>query len=361
MNPASIPTFESTETDPWARGREFGLAWASDIEATCAGYADLFRAQGAADEQVRSWGLRAVGQLETWAPEMADEIAGIADGANLELWRIGALNARTEIIAALRARGGSECSASVVVPEHGAPRTIQTWDWRDTLRHVPVAWSYDTGAGRAVRGFTEFGLLGKIGVNSDRVGVHFNILRHVSDHADIGVPVHAVARRILDRAGNIDDATTIARSAWTSASSVISVVAVENGRGRVRGLELCPDGVGVVEPDADGFYAHTNHFLDSELASGELQGIERPGTYQRLRHLRSHIDGLASEDLDRRVAAMRSHAVDGAAVCCHASPEEPFHERSETLATISLDLDVGQLWLHRGGPCQVSARTWQRC
>ncbi|NED94380.1 peptidase C45 [Phytoactinopolyspora alkaliphila] len=342
------------------RGREYGAAWSEEIQAGLAGYLRLFGAVGASVDEVRSWAERALEEIQAWAPELAEEIAGIATGAGMPVWQVGAVNARTEILAAVRARGPNECSTAVSVPLRGTPRTIQTWDWNDSLRDTPMAWIYEPRHGHVVRGLTEFGILGKIGVNSAGLGVHFNILRHASDHDRIGVPVHAVARHILDEASTVDQATEIARSARLSASTVLTVVAHDGERGSVAGLELSPAGVGMAEPDDDGFYVHTNHFLDASLSGGERLGTVRPNTYDRLKRMRARGAGLSSADLMTRVEAMLSHAEDGAPVCCHASADDPFELRSETLATVSIDVADGRLMVHRGGPCQVARETWQR-
>jgi isopenicillin-N N-acyltransferase-like protein len=350
----TIPTHTSTELDPHARGREFGARWPVEIAATFDGYADLFDAHGAIPAQVRTYAEEAFRQTEKWAPGLAAEMAGIADGSGLAVWQIAAVNARTEILAALGTTGEGECSTAVVLPGGGAPpRTVQTWDWSPHLRDVPVLWAYEPRPGRTVVTFTEFGVLGKIGVSSARLGVHFNILRHASDNAEIGVPVHLVARRILDEANTVDEAVAIARSARTSASTAITVVTTD----AAAALEVCPDGVAVVP--ADEVLLHTNHFLDSALAAGERLATERPLTVDRLAHLQANTDGLAAVDVTVRVGALLSHGPDGAPVCAHPDPEAALHERSETVATISLDLAAASMLVHEGGPCRVTAATWQ--
>lgn len=359
MTERPLPVFTSAETHARARGREFGVAWRHEIESCLSGYSALFRAVGASPEQVAGWGWRALDEIGTWAPALADELLGMADGAEMEPWQLASLNARTEILAAAgRVTGAAECSTAVVIPGGGSPRTIQTWDWRDTLSDVPVLWSFPVGR-HEVRVLTEFGVLGKIGVNSSGVGVHLNILRHESDHADIGVPVHIIARRILDEATDVNTATQIARSARISASTVLTVVDFDGERGRVRGLELSPAGVAEISAGDDGVYLHTNHFLDAGLARGQTFGVEKPTTFERYEHLRSRVRDLAADDPTDRARAMVSHAEDGAAVCAHASPAVPFHLRSVTLVTIALDVAAHRLVAHRGGPCRVRARTWQ--
>lgn len=350
----TIPTHTSTEIDPHARGREFGARWPAEIAATFDGYAELFDAHGATTARVRSYAEEAFGVTAKWAPALAAEMAGIAAGAGLAEWQVGAVNARTEILAALDAVGEGECSTAVVLPGEGAPpRTVQTWDWHPHLREVPVLWAYEPRRGRTVRTFTEFGVLGKIGVNTAGLGVHFNILRHASDTAEIGVPVHLVARRILDEATTVDEAVDLARTARTSASTAITVVTAD----AAATLELCPDGVAVVP--ADGVLMHTNHFLDPTLAAGERLAVERPLTYDRLAHLQANPDGLAAVDVTARVGALLSHGPDEAPVCAHPDRSAALHERWETVATISLDLEAAAHVVHEGGPCRVDAATWQ--
>jgi isopenicillin-N N-acyltransferase-like protein len=230
---------------------------------------------------------------------------------------------------------------------------VQTWDWHPHLREVPVLWEYEPRGGRTVRTFTEFGVLAKIGVNTAGLGVHFNILRHASDTAEIGVPVHLVARRILDEATTVDEAVDLARTAQTSASTAITVVTAD----AAATLELCPDGVAVVP--TDGVLLHTNHFLDPVLAAGERLAVERPLTYDRLAHLRANPDGLAAVDMTVRTSALLSHGPDGAPVCAHPDPAAALHERWETVATISLDVAASSMLVHEGGPCGVTAGTWQ--
>lgn len=87
--------------------------------------------------------------------------------------------------------------------------------------------------------------------------------------------------------------------------------------------------------------------------------MEWPLTYDRLAHLQANSDGLAAPDVTARVGALLSHGPAEAPVCAHPDPSAALHERWETVATISLDLEATALLLHEGGPCQVTAATWQ--
>ncbi|MFC4564166.1 C45 family autoproteolytic acyltransferase/hydrolase [Nocardiopsis mangrovi] len=355
----TVHTFTTPAAGPAQRARAFGTAWRTQIGANLEDYLRLFAAVGAPAGRVRPWAERALEQTAAWAPALADEITGIATGAGIEPWQAAALNARTEILAAAGHRGRGECSTAVVLPGAGrAPRTTQTWDWHDAIGHDLVVWAFEPRPGHTVRCFTEFGVLGKIGVNSSGLGLHFNILRHVSDHAEIGVPVHVVARRILDEATTVEEATAIARSARVSASTVISVATFDGEHGRTRGLELCPMGVAELEPDENGVLLHTNHFLDPALAEGQQEILDGSSTHPRLAALHDRVTPLGSPDPLDRARSLLDHNPDGTGICCHPDPAKPIHERWQTLLTITLDLETTHLTYHDGGPCTVTRETW---
>ncbi|MFG6192452.1 C45 family autoproteolytic acyltransferase/hydolase [Nonomuraea sp. JJY05] len=352
----TFPTFMSTQIDPRARGKELGTHRSKAIRANLAGYSDLFHVAGATATQVRTWGELALERTADWAPHLAEEIAGIAGGAGLEPWQVAVVNARTEILAAIDATGEGECSTSVVLPGEGeAPRTVQTWDWHDHLRDAPMLWELEPRPGHVVRTFTEAGALAKIGVNTAGLGIHFNILRHDSDTADLGVPVHLIARRILDEATTVEEAADIARSATVSASTVITAVTSSDAGS----IEISPAGVAVIPPEPDGVLQHCNHFLDPALAKDERHSTDRPSTYARFQHLRANTEGLSSDDHTKRALAMLSHGPDDAPVCAHPDQTMPINQRWETVATIALDLVAARLRVHQGGPCQVTEATWQ--
>ncbi|PSL00301.1 isopenicillin-N N-acyltransferase-like protein [Murinocardiopsis flavida] len=356
----SVPTFTSSRADGPGRAREFGRAWSAEIRAGFDRYLGLFAAYGAEPAQVRSWSEQALERTAEWAPGLAAEIEGMAAGSGLAVWQAGALNARTEVLAAARYTGDGECSTAVVLPGGGAPpRTMQTWDWHAALGGGVVVWAFEPSEGRTVRCFTELGVLGKVGVNSAGLGVHFNILRHASDHDRIGVPVHVVARRILDEADTVGAAAEIARSARVSASTVVTAVAFDGAQGDAAALELCPDGVAEVRAGDDGVLLHTNHFVDPALAKGETVTPAESTTFGRLAMLGERTAGLSSPEPIDRARAMRGTGADGVSLCRHTVPGRPVDQDSETLLTIGLDVAAGRLEFHRGGPCGVDEATWQ--
>ncbi|PSJ47405.1 peptidase C45 [Zobellella endophytica] len=350
-----IHTFSTDIQDPEARGRQLGEQWADEIAHTVRLYLDFFPQVGVSLQQARTLGERSLGALEAWSPDLAREVAAMASGAGLPLWQLACLNARTEVLATMPATEG-ECSTAVYAPKGmAAPRTIQTWDWHDSLVPHGLMLRLLGRGGLTVKLFTESGMLGKIGVNSAGLGLHFNILHHASDHADAGVPVHAIARRILEEATTVADAVALARSARVSASTVLTVFSREDASPRAASIELAPAGTAVVPPLADGWLTHTNHFLDPALSRGE-RTPDAGTTYARLAHVDAARAAMAEGDIRQRAAAMCGAAGERAPVCFTPDPAMPPTERWETLLTVGIDTDNCALEYGAGNPMALARR-----
>jgi len=265
-----LQTFVTSSPDPLQRGRQIGERWQDEIRRAVSLYLDFFPRVGIDARQVRAVGDASLDALEAWCPDLACELMSIAAGAQLPIWQLACLNARTEVLALMPEPVEGECSTAVYAPNGAhAPRTIQTWDWHDSLVPNGLILQLATQRGMTVKLFTEFGVLGKIGINSAGLGLHFNILHHASDNGSGGVPVHVVARRLLDEASSVAEAIELARSARVSASTVLTVFTREEETPRAVSIELSPGRTALVLPGEDGWLLHTNHFLDPELSQGE--------------------------------------------------------------------------------------------
>nr|WP_240979536.1 C45 family peptidase [Streptomyces sp. HNM0574] len=321
-------------TDPRARGEAIGTRFAAQVRRVAERYTRHFAVLGIAEPRVRELALRSHESLRAWAPELAAESDACADAAGVERWRVAAVGARTEVLAGKDARG--ECSTVVFGAGHGAaPQTMQTWDWHASLVPDGLLHRYTPRPGHTVALFTEFGAPGKIGVNSAGLGVHFNILFHRSDSDAGGVPVHAIARRVLDEAETLDQAVDLVATARVSASTALTVVTAAG----TASLELSPAGMAVVPADADGRLLHTNHFLDAGLAAGDV-APEDTVTAQRLAHLKTVTPAAPALPAAARARALCGDAGADAVVCLRPDPAKPPHEQWGTLLTIGLDLDA---------------------
>ncbi len=350
------------------RGTQLGAEQAESIRESTRLYLDFFLTQGLDESRVRAIAESCYVQLAEWAPSLAEELAATAEAADVELWQLAAVNARTEVLSVLPPETEGECSTAVFVPGGGsAPQTIQTWDWlhflcptghlvefRPDSRGERSTGSELTGGTAAglVRMFTEPGVLGKIGVNDAGIGVHFNILHHTSDRGVEGVPVHAIARRVLDEATSIDEAEQIIRSARPSASTVLTVTQSAAGARQAACFEISPERVSVVLPGADGWLIHTNNFIAQDQLSGEATR-DRSTTYARLAHLAEQQTAMSGLAFEERARGMCGEAGLSAPVCFTPSPDEPLSEQWATLMTIGLDLEAAAIDYYPGPPSEL--------
>ena len=344
--------------EPGQRAAALAAGSAAWLPGALAVYDRLFAAAGLQPEQVEQLALAARDALAGWAADLATELDCYAEASALPSWRIHAVNARTELLAAAGAGGRAECSAIAGATPAGGMIGAQTWDWHQELAGGWAVLTYPQARQPFVT-LTEAGLLGKIGINSAGLGVLFNILSHRSDTGSGGVPVHAVARRILDSAGDVEAGIAILRSAPLSASSCFTLL----GPGRVACLEASP--AGVAELPAARWSVHTNHFQDPELVAGALPTDPDSDSLPRHQVLLDRAAaaagvGASATDAEELADLLCAHEADGAAVCCHAAATAPLGAGWQTLATVALEPAGRRMSVLAGGPCGRPERQWQR-
>ncbi|MEB7447929.1 C45 family autoproteolytic acyltransferase/hydolase [Arthrobacter koreensis] len=334
------------------RGVQRGQAARDALSSAWQVYADLFAAGGIGAERVEHEALASLAAVRQWIPDLAAEIDGTAAGAGLPVWQTAALNARTEILSLAKGRLPGECS-TVISTIPGRVFSAQTWDWHEELA---AAWHLQSVAhpgGRFV-GMTEYGILGKIGVNSFGVGVHLNVLGHREDTPG-AVPVHVAAAAVLYSARTLDEAVDLLTSAPVTTSSCISVVTQQGARM----VELSPAGAQVVGGSGN-YLLHTNHFLSSVPAAGERTELYQPDSDQRMDLLRrrsgGHFDPVTTADL---VPYLCSNPGDGADLCCVPAAGARFGDRWRTLATALIEPEAAQLRVSPGAPTEAGPGTWR--
>jgi isopenicillin-N N-acyltransferase-like protein len=344
--------FRSSVCAPFERGREFGRVHARRVQGTVEHYRALFDRVATRPFDLRELGAEALASIAAFAAPLHEEILGLAEGAGLEAEYVGAINARTEILAYLGAQLRGECSTVVKLDPWGAPVTAQTWDWYAEFAGNWLTWEIPHADGRLTTTVTEYGIVGKPGVNNRGLGTHFNILHHQRDGERIGVPVHVLSRWLLDSCSDINQAIALCHGAAVSASSVLTLVAAVGNASAAVSVELHPGGPALVFPDERGLLIHTNHFLADAVRPFDTEPAAYPDTLIRhdlLRRRLSGRDNLTAMDL---LCALNSHLGSTGALCCHPTPGLPETGQYATLASILLDVPGGTLQALPGGPCR---------
>jgi isopenicillin-N N-acyltransferase like protein len=355
-----IRHFRSSPAAPRDRGRDFGAAHAAEISSTLEKYSALFAATGGHQVDIEAHGREALASIRQFSVACASEIEGIAEGAGARPEHVAALNARTEILGIARAQARSECSTVIRLGSRGeAPVALQTWDWHDAFADDWLVWTIEHPNGHVVHTLTEYGILGKIGVSSAGLGLNLNILHHGHDGGPIKVPVHVLARSVLDSARNIGQALALIGAAGVSASSALTITALDDdGESIAITAEVFPGGPRYVLPREDGLLLHTNHFLDVHAAQLEQENQLGPDSFLRLAVLQRRLARRAGNEEADLLAAMCSHSGGGGAICCHPEPGAPLGFRYATLATVSLDVQRCAMTIRAGGPCAEDNSWW---
>ncbi|MFE6995996.1 C45 family autoproteolytic acyltransferase/hydrolase [Microbacterium sp. NPDC057659] len=344
-----------SDADPFARGADRGRQLHETLPGTIEAYDRLFRLGGIDETVVRDDAERLLEAIGAHRPALRAQIEGIAAGAGAELWRIAALNGRTEILSRSVAVPPGECSTIVrsIRDEQGRAHTlgVQTWDW-----HMEIAPYWHTIVSRGgvhdYAGLTECGILGKIGVNSAGVALHFNILGHRADRPE-GIPIHVLAALVLEEATSVAHAVELVREAPVTSSGSFALF---DETGDAVLLDISPEGVFEAPAITDGTWLRTNHFLTAEPAAEEKTWLYQPDSGQRWDFLRDRLTaGAAPAD----AAQLRAALVTGDGeppVTCVPDLALPMGQRWASLATVVLDPAARRADILDGTPAENTTR-----
>jgi len=349
-----LHTLKTTTIDPRERGSIIASTFGHLIARNVADYLEHFSLLAIPDETVRSISENSHDALRKWDASLATELEAQAASIGTELWKLAALNARTEVLAAAPPSREGECSTAVFVPAQGAPATFQTWDWHPHLAVDGLLHEMLCADGHSVKLFTEFGINGKIGVNSQGLAVHFNILAHKADNVSGGVPVHSIARSILERSSTIDEAIDLTADIDVSASTVLTVV--QGGHTpEAASIEFSPTGRRIVNRTSSGWALHTNHFLDQELFAGDVMPADST-TAERFAYLSARTTSMQPGSTKEIIDALASNTGEAPVLCMAPEAGKPSTEQWETLLTIGMCTENFELHYLNGNP-DSAART----
>ncbi|MDY7116494.1 C45 family peptidase [Halomonas sp. SSL-5] len=325
-------------------GLGHGRAHAPLIHASIAVYDRLFQDFVGLDwGQARREAERFGAMIERRFPAILEEMAGIAEGAGLELADILTLNCRSEI-SLTQASGG--CSA-FALQRGGDQWLAQNWDWRaDQLDNV-VALHIEGDDAAPLVSIGEAGMVAKIGMNAHGIGVCLNAIR--SQTCGEGLPIHVALRKILE---SPDPAGALAVAQRDRVCSPAHFL-VASAAGEALGLEVHPGEPGRLPPRG-GVVTHTNHLYDAAVTC-QVEDFPRPDSRPRL----ARLDALLGEFPDhtpveeaRLFEILGDHHGHPLSICRHFNPDQPAEERMETLFGVVMNLTERRLTLRHGKPCE---------
>ena len=353
---------------PYERGRQYGARARAQVHLSVQAYQRVFAHYAGWDwPAVRRAAAAFEAPIAAFRPAYLDEMHGIAAGAGLDLADVLAINVRTEVMYAAKARQAplaarkvpAECSAFAVVP---APRAAadpaptllgQNWDWLLHSAQTLVVLEARQDDGPDFVTVVEAGLLAKVGLNAAGLGLVTNALVTDADTGTPGLPYHVLLRAILDCA-TVTEALSVLQAGMRSSSANYLIA---HASGAALDLEAAPGDFTRLYPQFpdQGLLLHTNHFLSPRLPpTHDVSLWAMPSSAVRLQRLRAGAAG--SGTLDDFRALLADHADYPHGICSHPDPDEHPLEQGATIASLLMDLTARRLWLASGNPCQAPYR-----
>ncbi|PXX69262.1 acyl-CoA:6-aminopenicillanic acid acyl transferase [Nocardia tenerifensis] len=335
MNAVGRTPFIRAEGAAFELGYQHGKARAADLRA----FLDdgLCRLNRILPEPVSLTGLRPtidayLAEIDAATPDLAEEIRGLAAGADIDPLEAALLQLRREILGYSKIPTAGDCTTYALA---GAdPVLAQTVDLNGDLDdQIAVLEIVRAQASRRVLVLSFGGLLGYLGLNSDGLAVGLNLV--LGGEWRPGVPPYLAIRHVLDQAGSVEEAVRLLRALPLASSRTIVLC----DRDTAAYVEVLGTDVRV-EYGRDA--VHTNHFLHPDLAPGdELNVFARNSSVRRLDHCRARL-AVAAADPEEHFALLSAPPINVA--------DNGDIRRERTVAAVVLCPGRGELHLRPGDP-----------
>jgi isopenicillin-N N-acyltransferase-like protein len=343
------------------RGRQLGEQVRDRVRRSIEAYDEVFaNYAGWSWDDVRNEARRYEEAIRRFDARYLEEMRGIAEGADVGFEDVLAINVRTEVMFAAKARRAETearrpegCSAFAVLPEAsdtGHTLVGQNWDWLPHSSDTVVVLEVTQDDGPDFVTVVEAGLLAKTGMNSSGIGLTTNALVTDRDEGVPGIPYHLVLRGILD-AENMSDAYAVAQRGFRS-SSANYLVASDDGI--AVDIEAAPGDFSqlFLGFPSGGVLLHTNHFVSPAFDGKDVSLWVMPDSPFRLERLHSEVEAAGTKlRLEDFRTFLSDHANYPSGVCCHPDARMDPLDRGTTVASVLMDLDARRMWIADGHPC----------
>lgn len=212
--------------------------------------------------------------IESRLPAMAEEVHGLAQGADISIEDAYLLQLRRELVGYQSVRPSGDCTTFGRLA--GASTVLgQTIDLNGNMQTELTVMDINhqrTGRRLVMASFT--GLLGYLGMNSAGLAVGLNLV--LGGGWRPGIPGYMVIRHLLDEASSVDECLALLRELPLASSRSLTIT---DGQ-RLVVVEYILDELRVTESELS---VHTNHFLHPDFVSrDELNPFARTSSLRRL-------------------------------------------------------------------------------
>jgi isopenicillin-N N-acyltransferase-like protein len=294
-----------------------------------------------------------------YAPELFEELLGIADGSGLGLEKIFFLNSFLELEDLRAPALGSRllgppslwgCTTFCALPGATAENIAligQNYDMERFYARYNVILKIRHPSGARALVYSLCGILGLNGLSSAGLGLVIN--KVAATDARPGVSYPFIVRKALSESRLGDAFGDVAFAA--RASGMLYQLASREGYGFA--LEVSATSYALL-PFPGDLSVHTNHYLDPGLKKFESPGwLSHGGSYVRLEVARK----VLGEQIGRITPEIlmefcRNHVNHPRCVCAHGFPGQSDEAAFCTIASVVMDLSAGKMLAAHGNPCR---------
>lgn len=334
---------------PYEMGFQYGEA-CPEISAMLDGVYNMFGGREKTLEMADKYIPLYLPAAEAYAPEIVEEMKGMAAGAKVDFRDIFFLNITYE----LAVPSVMGCTSYAIAPEATADGEIiagQNFDYVSVWQDSMVLLKMRPSGGPAMMAFAPVGCLGLIGFNSAGISLNLNLVRNKSSLSPVGgVPSHIILGKVLSSENLGQAIGFIATAEGRSAKNYL----LTSARGDIVDVEATADDVDISYPE-DGILTHANHFKTERFKPDDLAPVQFPDSYVRSRRLldllKSHHGHLSVEVIQE---LLQDHNNYPNSICRHPDAQNPFPmaRMMKTLVSIISCPGKQKAWIALGNPCE---------
>jgi len=313
-------------------------------------YASYNELYGMSKDQLLIEARKYIPFIESYSPEVMNEIKGIAEGVGKNVEEIAMAVAYYDISEARsQARGGCTAFAATGQATVGRQTYIgQSWDdclefWWDGEINIVI--KSECNSGMKVLAYTIPAIPAGAGLNSEGIALCWNSMH--CEQREVGVPTYVIIREVLNQRTIGDALGAIVRA--KRAESFNFLIADSNGE--IYNIEATPNDLDIMY--ADDYFVHANHFTSSKIKVKEDKNLElMPDTIVRHNRMNKLLkENRGSIDLKKLMEFLRDHVNFPWSICKHADKNRriPFDLTYSAWVMVPA---TREMWITHGIPCE---------
>ena len=323
---------------PYELGHQHGETFRVQIRRQVAEMYDVAAQHELTRDAALAWAGEQLPKIEALGPHWIDELRGLAQGAGIKFEEAVSLQVRPG--SGHMPDGCTSFGVSSDATADGHPLGGQNRDLGPVYQDRLTVSLLRPTEGPAVLMHSVPGELGGTGLNSYGLSLFANSLWATSGRTWMAPPL--LRRAALECA----DADAAVERIQSMDGPAVGNFLLIDAAGRMRNLEILPEGVAVIASDS-GAYAHANNCTAEELLPHELPRLPLPGSEGRRNHLQQAFDresGHISVEVCKRLLSDETGTPEP--VCHRPHQGDPY----ATVAGMIAEPAVGALHISFGPP-----------